>query len=88
MVLNEKLRLEVDYDGSGWADMGLELANLSEVLETIGRLREDGSTDRCLAGYRVLCAGGLVVLVLAPVNLRITGARFRSSGVEPETSTV
>lgn len=86
--MNERLKLEIDYDGGGWADMGFEAKNLREALHTIGRLRDEGGSEQCLAGYRVLDPHGGVVLILAPINLRITGARFKNSGLDPDTSTV
>lgn len=87
-VMNERLKLQIDYDGSGWDDMGYEAANLSEAMDAIGRLRGEGGSEQCLAGYRVLDPSGGVVLILAPINLRITGARFKSSGLDPDSSTV
>lgn len=86
--LNERLRVEVNFDGRVWSDLRVERRNLSGAMRLIANLRANGGSELCMAGYRVLDSFGAVVLVLAPINLRLTGVRFKGTGRDPETSTV
>lgn len=87
MALNERLRVQERLDAATWLVID-EVANLSKAMRVIMSCRADGASERCMSGYRVVDTEGRVVLLLAPICCRITGARIRSTGESPETSTV